>query len=153
VTFSAVCRPVVAVLLSAWDRAGLERAKYAGGASQMHYSRLCALPIDSHTSDVDATAGRGNSRMLETPPDEQIVEIPRVEHERRVHINIETDGIAAKVARLENLGAGVVDRPARRVVMPAPTGQRFCTVRAQRPGFSKNANRRGQELFVRFAEI
>ena len=133
----------------------------------MHYSRLCALPIDSHTSDVDATAGfwanalgrpdhrcsRGNSRMLETPPDERIVEIPRVEHERRVHINIETDDIAAKVARLENLGAGVVDRPARRVVMPAPTGQRFCTVRAQRPGFSKNANRRGQELFVRFAEI
>jgi hypothetical protein len=26
-------------------------------------------------------------------------------------------------------------------VMEAPTGQRFCVVRAQRPGFAKNANR------------
>jgi hypothetical protein len=27
------------------------------------------------------------------------------------------------------------------VVMQAPTGQRFCVVRVQRPGFPKNANR------------
>jgi hypothetical protein len=26
-------------------------------------------------------------------------------------------------------------------VMQAPTGQRFCVVRLQRPGFPKNANR------------
>ena len=29
----------------------------------------------------------------------------------------------------------------RWVVMKAPTGQRFCVVRVQRPGFPKNANR------------
>jgi hypothetical protein len=29
----------------------------------------------------------------------------------------------------------------RWVVMQAPTGQRFCVVRVQRPGFPKNANR------------
>ena len=81
--------------------------------------------------------------MLETPPDEPIVEIQRVEHESRVHIDIETDDIVAEVARLTKLGAKVVDRLERWVVMQAPTGQRFCVVRVQRPGFPKNANRWG----------
>jgi Glyoxalase-like domain len=84
---------------------------------------------------------RGNYRMLETPPDEPIVEIQRVDHESRVHIDIETDDIRAEVARLEKLGAKVVDRLTRWVVMQAATGQRFCVVRLQRPGFPKNANR------------
>jgi glyoxalase superfamily protein len=64
-----------------------------------------------------------------------------VEHDSRVHLDIETDDIAAEVARLEQLGATVVARPERWVVMQAPTGQRFCVVRVQRPGFPKNANR------------
>lgn len=122
----------------------------------MHYSRLCALLIDCNTSDIDRAARfwadalgrpldpdhpgtRGNYRMLETPPDEPIVQIQKVEHESRVHIDIETDDIAAEVARLEALGARVVDRLERWVVMQAPTGQRFCVVRVQRPGFPKNA--------------
>jgi hypothetical protein len=37
------------------------------------------------------------------------------------------------------LGAKVVNRVERWVVMEAPTGQRFCVVRVQRPGFPKNA--------------
>src|SRR5215831_10017015 len=123
---------------------------------EMHHSRLCALLIDCKTSDVDEAArfwsealgravdtnhpnSRGNYRMLVTPPDEPIVEIQRVGHESRVHIDIETDDIAAEVARLEKLGATVVDRIERWVVMQAPTGQRFCVVRVQRPGFPKNA--------------
>jgi hypothetical protein len=77
---------------------------------------------------------RGNYRMLETPPDEPIVEIQRVEHESRVHIDIETDDIPAEVARLEKLGARVASQRERWVVMEAPTGQRFCVVRVQRPG-------------------
>ena len=124
----------------------------------MHQSRLCALLIDCNVSDVDAAGrfwaealgrpldlqhagSRGNYRMLETPPDEPIVQVQRVAHESRVHIDIETDDIPAEVARLEKLGATVVDRPPRWVVMQAPTGQRFCVVRVQRPGFPKNANR------------
>jgi len=123
----------------------------------MHHSRLCALLIDCNTPDVDEAAAfwaaalgraidrehpgtRGNYRMLETPADEPIVEIQRVEHESRVHIDIETDDIPAEVARLENLGAKVARRLERWVVMQAPTGQRFCVVQAQRPGFPKNAN-------------
>ena len=124
----------------------------------MHHSRLCAVLIDCNTPDMDQAAGfwagalgraidqdhpgtRGNYRMLETPPDEAIVQVQRVGHESRVHIDIETDDIPAEVARLEGLGASVVDRLERWVVMQAPTGQRFCVVRVQRPGFPKNANR------------
>lgn len=86
----------------------------------MHHSRLCALLNDCQTSDVDQAARfwadalgrpidfvhpgtRGNYRMLDTPPDEPIVQIQRVEHESRVHIDIETDDIPAEVARLEAL--------------------------------------------------
>jgi Glyoxalase-like domain len=124
----------------------------------MHHSRLCALLIDCKTPDVEEAAyfwsqalgravdpnhpgSRGNYLMLETPTDEPIVQIQRVEHESRVHIDIETDDIPAEVARLEKLGARVADRLERWVVMLAPTGQRFCVVRVQRPGFPKNANR------------
>jgi hypothetical protein len=124
----------------------------------MHHSRLCAVLIDCNTPNVDEAAhfwaqalgravdlthagSRGNYRMLQTPPDEPIVQIQKVEHESRVHIDIETDDIAAEVDRLERLGAKVVDRLERWVVMQAPTGQRFCIVRIQRPGFPKNANR------------
>jgi hypothetical protein len=124
----------------------------------MHYSRLCALLIDCRTTDIDEAARfwaaalgrpvdpahpgtRGNYRMLETPPDELIVQIQRVDHESRVHLDIETDDIAAEVARLEKLGATIAERLRAWVVMQAPTGQRFCVVRVQRPGFPKNANR------------
>ena len=124
----------------------------------MHHSRLCAVLIDCNTQDVDEAAGfwaqalgramdldhpgtRGPYRMLETPPDEPIVQVQQVAHQSRVHIDIETDDIPAEVARLEGLGATVVDRLERWVVMQAPTGQRFCVVRVQRPGFPKNANR------------
>jgi len=124
----------------------------------VHHSRLCAVLIDCKTPDLDEAAhfwgkalgrpvdpnhpsSRGNYRMLETPPGELIVEIQRVDHESRVRIDIETDDIPAEVARLENLGAKVVERLERWVVMQAPSGQRFCIVRVQRPDFPKNANR------------
>jgi hypothetical protein len=123
----------------------------------MHRSRLCAILIDCKISNVDEAArfwaealgrpvdlnhwgSRGNYRMLETRPDEPVVQIQRVEHESRVHLDIETDDIPAEVVRLEKLGARVVDRLERWVVMQAPTGQRFCVVRVQRPGFPKNTN-------------
>jgi hypothetical protein len=89
--------------------------------------------------DVNHPGSSGNYRMLEVQDDEPIVQIQRVTHESRVHIDIETDDIAAEVARLERLGATVSDRLERWVVMQAPTGQRFCVVRIQRPGFPKHA--------------
>ena len=109
----------------------------------MHRSRLNGILIDCKVEDIDAAARfwagalgrpvdpdhpgtRGNYVMLETPPDEISVQIQRVEHESRVHLDIETDDIAAEVARLERLGASVDERKERWVVMRAPSGQRFC---------------------------
>ena len=123
----------------------------------MHHSRINGLLIDCKTDDIDTAAEfwaaalgrpvdpkhpgtRGNYRMLETPPDEVSVQIQRVDHESRVHIDIETDDIPAEVARLEKLGAKVDERKERWVIMRAPTGQRFCIVRVQRTNWPKNAN-------------
>src|SRR5271170_5457397 len=103
----------------------------------MHHSRLCAVLVDCKVSNVDEAAqfwsaalgravdpkhpgSRGNYRMLTTPPDELIVQIQRVDHESRVHLDIETDDIPAEVERLGKLGATVVDRLDRWVVMEAP---------------------------------
>jgi catechol 2,3-dioxygenase-like lactoylglutathione lyase family enzyme len=122
----------------------------------MHRSRLNGLQIDCKTDDIDAAARfwaealgrpvdpdhpgtRGNYVMLASQPDEVDVQIQRVEHESRVHLDIETDDIPAEVARLEKLGATIDKRLERWVVMRAPTGQRFCAVRVQRDGFPKNA--------------
>ena len=122
----------------------------------MHRSRINGILIDCKTDDIDAAArfwaealgrptdpdhpgSRGNYRMLETPPGELSVQIQRVGHESRVHIDIETDDIPAEVARLEKLGARVDKRMERWVVMQAPSGQRFCVVRVQRAGWPDGA--------------
>jgi hypothetical protein len=124
----------------------------------MHRSRINGILIDCNVDDIGAAAEfwaealgrpidaghpgtRGNYVMLETPPGEWSVQIQRVDHESRVHIDIETDDIAAEAARLEKLGATVDERKERWVVMRAPSGQRFCIVRVQRDGFDHNANR------------
>jgi len=122
----------------------------------MHRSRLNGVLIDCNVDDIYAAAQfwagalgravdpdhpgtRGNYVMLETPPDEISVQIQRVGHESRVHLDIETDDIPAEAARLEKLGATVDQTLERWVVMRAPTGQRFCVVRVQRDGFPKGA--------------
>ena len=122
----------------------------------MHRSRINGILIDCNVEDIDAAARfwaaalgrlidpdhpgtRGDYVMLETPPDEISVQIQRVSHESRIHLDIETDDIPAEVARLEKLGATVDTRMERWVVMRAPSGQRFCVVRVQRDGFPKGA--------------
>ena len=122
----------------------------------MHRSRLNGILIDCNVDDLNAAARfwaealgrpidqehpgtRGDYVMLETPTDEISIQIQRLDHESRVHIDIETDDIPAEVNRLEKLGATVDTQMERWVVMRAPTGQRFCVVRVQRDGFSKTA--------------
>lgn len=122
----------------------------------MHRSRINGLLIDCNTDDIDAAAqfwggalgrqvdpdhpgSRGNYRMLETPPGELSVQLQRVDHESRVHLDIETDDIPAEIAWLEKLGATVDKRMERWVVMRASTGQRYCIVRVKREGFPKGA--------------
>jgi len=122
----------------------------------VHRSRINGILIDCNTDDIDAAAHfwaealgrpidpdhpgtRGNYRMLATPDGEISVQIQRVEHESRIHLDIETDDIPAEVARLQKLGATIDKQMERWVVMRAPSGQRFCVVRVQRDGFSDDA--------------
>jgi predicted enzyme related to lactoylglutathione lyase len=114
----------------------------------MHHSRLCSIIIDCRTDDLEAAAkfwsqvlGRpykpdndGKYMDIQTHDDEPIVMVQRVEHESRVHLDIESDDIEAEVRRLEALGAKRIEAIKTWVVMEAPTGQRFCVIRPQRGG-------------------
>jgi predicted enzyme related to lactoylglutathione lyase len=125
----------------------------------MHHSRLCAIVIDCAVADLgDAINfwsgalgkpaasidqdGDGRYAELKTADDEPIILLQKVEHAPRVHLDIETDDLAAEVARLEALGAKRVAFVRERWwVMEAPTGQRFCVVRKQRAQFGPHLNR------------
>ena len=63
-----------------------------------------------------------------------------VDHDSRVHLDIESDDIEAEVMRLEKLGARRLKKVHTWVVMEAPTGQRFCVVRPQNKDFQREAN-------------
>ena len=122
----------------------------------MHRSRINGILIDCNVGNIgeaarfwaealgrpvdpDHPGTRGDYVMLETPPGEISVQLQRVDHESRVHIDIETDDIPAEVERLEKLGATIDRKLERWVVMKAPSGQRFCIVRVQREGFDKDS--------------
>jgi len=68
------------------------------------------------------------------------IEVQKVDHASRVHLDLETDDIEAEVARLEDLGARRIADIRSWVVMEAPTGQRFCVVSQQRANFDHAAN-------------
>lgn len=122
----------------------------------MHKSRLSNIIIDCKTGDIDAAAsfwaaaiGRTAEsdadpsepyRLLEGSPDEMKILVQSVQHESRVHLDIETNDVEAEATRLERLGAKRVAKVKTWWVMEAPTGQRFCVVRPQRPDFEEKAN-------------
>lgn len=123
-----------------------------------HKSQLAGFIIDCQTEDVDGAAAFWSAalgleaetpadpeesayRYLDTGPDGLHVEVQKVNHPSRVHLDIETDDIEAEVARLEALGAKRISTIKRWVVMEAPTGQRFCVVRPQRANFEDSAHR------------
>jgi hypothetical protein len=118
-----------------------------------HRSRLGSVIIDCRGDDPDAAArfwtaalgcaaspGGPTYRRLGVQPS-VTVEVQAVDHDSRVHLDIQTDDIPAEVARLERLGARRVAEIDSWVVMQAPTGQRFCVVREQTADFAATANR------------
>ncbi|MEX2122454.1 MAG: VOC family protein [Woeseia sp.] len=122
----------------------------------MHKSRLAGFIIDCNTDDLDAAAefwskalgvpskpkgGPSNGRYvsLDMPLGEPHVEVQRVEHPSRVHLDIESDDIQAEVQRLVALGAKEIARVEDWCVMEAPTGQRFCIVPAESADFENKA--------------
>ena len=64
--------------------------------------------------------------------------VQKVEHESRVHLDIESDDIEAEVARLVGLGARRLADIKGWVVLEAPSGHRFCVVKPQRPDLADN---------------
>ncbi|NOH63106.1 VOC family protein [Vibrio sp. RE88] len=119
----------------------------------MHRSRLAAIVIDNEVDDIEHanTFWEGALGLSCKRSDEQWAEryssldtkqghphilIQKVDHPSRLHFDIETDNIEAEVIRLNALGATVVKRFPRWVVMEAPTGHRFCVVHPQREDFS-----------------
>ena len=123
----------------------------------MHKSQLAGFIIDCKTDDLEAATefwsaalglkaetdpdpAESNYRWLETRPGEVHIEVQKVYHPSRLHLDIETDDIEAEVQRLEKLGAKRIGKIRRWVVMEAPTGQRFCVVRPQRANFDQDAN-------------
>jgi predicted enzyme related to lactoylglutathione lyase len=123
----------------------------------MHKSKLSGFIIDCRTDDLEAAANFW-SRALgmpihELPGSENEgyrgltdaqhgldIEVQKVDHPSRVHLDIETDDIDAEVLRLEALGAKKVQQVHGWWVMEAPTGQRFCVVRAKKGDFERRAN-------------
>jgi predicted enzyme related to lactoylglutathione lyase len=127
------------------------------GENEMHKSQLGGLIIDCNTDDLESAATFWSKALgmktrpptgsqdpiyatLETRPAKMWIEVQKVAHDSRVHLDIETDDIDAEVRRLEKLGARRIGAVKTWVVMEAPTGQRFCVVSAEHPDFQLSAN-------------
>lgn len=123
----------------------------------MHRSRVSGFIIDCQTTDLagaarfwsaalgmptqalPGTEGEKYARLVD-PRQEIDVEVQLVDHASRVHLDIEADDVEAEVQRLVALGARRVHPIKTWWVLEAPTGQRFCVVRAHSPGFAERAN-------------
>jgi predicted enzyme related to lactoylglutathione lyase len=122
----------------------------------MHRSRLSTFVIDCKADDVDAAAefwskalgrpvkaaepGDESYRELTADAAEPMLLVQKVDHESRIHLDIEADDLDAEAARLEALGARKIAFVKRWWVMEAPTGQRFCIVNPQRGKLAGQGN-------------
>lgn len=122
----------------------------------MHKSRLAGFIIDCNTNDLKSAAAFWSGALgmearalpgdegdkyvrLADPQNRLHIEVQSVSHPSRVHVDIETDDVEAEVRRLERLGAKKVQKIGTWWVMEAPTGQRFCVVRAKGSSFAAEA--------------
>ncbi|KAA2285398.1 VOC family protein [Arenimonas fontis] len=124
-----------------------------------HHSRLAGFIIDCEGGSLSEAArfwsaalglpvldpdegGEGRYARLDGSRHGLHIEVQRVEHPSRVHLDIESDDIEAEARRLAALGAKEIARPrnGRWIVLEAPTGHRFCVVRARERLHPDNAN-------------
>jgi len=122
----------------------------------MHRSRLTTVVIDCAEADYEKGAAFWSAALGrplvdrderfssvrgrlggEGAPYLGFQRVPTVE--RAIHLDIETDDVAAEVARLERLGARVKARIRNHVVMEAPSGHAFCVVPSRRSDFLAGA--------------
>ncbi|MBK6280550.1 MAG: GFA family protein [Gammaproteobacteria bacterium] len=111
--------------------------------------RLAGFIIDCQNADLQAAAAFWSAALgmpMRQLPDEEggkyvrlvdagglHIEVQAVDHPSRVHLDIASEDVEAEVRRLEALGATRVAQVHSWWVMEAPTGQRFCVVRAVLP--------------------
>ena len=111
-----------------------------------HRSRLAGFIIDCKQGSLESCAdfwsqalglevedydegGEGRYAPLGDGAGGLHIEVQKVSHPSRVHLDIETDDIEAEVKRLEKLGAKRIEFVRERWwVMEAPSGHRFCVV-------------------------
>ncbi len=117
-----------------------------------HRSRLAGFCIDCKDESAEegarfwsaalgSSVRQGDVNYVVLDPQGGLnVEVQSVDHPSRVHLDIEADDIPAEVERLERLGARKVAEIKTWVVMEAPTGHRFCVIRAQSPGFEEHSH-------------
>ncbi|WP_457095312.1 VOC family protein [Lysobacter sp. P5_B9] len=116
-----------------------------------HRSRLAGFIIDCNTDNLDAAADfwsqalglaiadrdagddTAEYQLFGGTPADLCIEVQKVDHPSRVHLDIEADDVDAEAARLEALGAKKIGFIKRWWVMEAPTGQRFCVVKMHHP--------------------
>ena len=122
----------------------------------MHRSRLSTFVIDCKADDVDDAAAFWSRalgrpvvhvdtndplyRELSAHEGEPMVLVQKVDHDSRIHLDIEADDLEAEATRLEALGARRVAFVKRWWVMEAPTGHRFCIVNPQRGSLAGKGN-------------
>jgi Glyoxalase-like domain len=109
-----------------------------------HRSRVCAILVDTSTQTHEAVSRFWSGALgrklkysakkryapLKGPHLDCFVQRVEAGHEG-MHFDIETDNVAAEVARLEKLGAKRVKFVKRWWVMEDPAGHRFCVVPVQ----------------------
>ncbi len=119
----------------------------------MHQSRLGVFVIDCRTEDLaDAAAFWGAALGQDIKIDDDgkyarvgkndrypCVLLQAVDHDSRVHMDIETDDREAEADRLKKLGAKEIARVKSWIVMEAPTGHRFCLIDPQAGDFPEGA--------------
>ncbi|TAK39130.1 MAG: VOC family protein [Lysobacteraceae bacterium] len=123
-----------------------------------HRSRLAGFIIDCNVDDLDAAAAFWRDALgmcIDNPdagdatteyqqfgdtPGGLHVEVQKVSHPSRVHLDIEADDVDAEADRLERLGARKIGFVKRWWVMEAPSGQRFCVVKMHHPEQGQRPN-------------
>jgi hypothetical protein len=122
----------------------------------MHKSKLAGFIIDCQSDDLEQAAAFWGAALgmpvRELGADEAAlykrledsvhglnIEVQKVTHASRVHLDIETDDMEAEIQRLEQLGAKRIQAVHTWWVMEAPTGHRFCVVHAASTAFSSRA--------------
>ena len=105
------------------------------GAAAEFWGKALGAPA-KHAADLS----KSPYVELRMPADEPYVEVQKVDHPSRVHIDIEADDVEAEVARLEKLGAKRVAAIKDWVVLEAPTRQLFCVVPVVSADFAARAH-------------